>query len=100
MGLQYAAASFDPSPYPLLRQGGGAGGASATHIDCVLERGEQGAPSRTQTFSEARFGKFKLQESSFAHVGMDPSQANDCSARLTQQDFSSKLVPLETSPAP
>ena len=40
-----------------------------------------------------------LQESSFAHVGVKQSRANDYSVHLTQADFSSKLVPLKTSPA-
>ena len=61
--------------------------------------GEQVVPPRALTFAEARFGKLKLQESSCAHAGMAVSPANDYSARLTQADFSSKLVPLGTARA-
>ena len=77
----------------------GSGGAFATRIDDVLGLRGPGVREETQTFLGAHFGELTLQGSPFAHVGMRMLQANDYSVQLTQNDFSSKLAALETSPA-
>ena len=85
--------------YFVLRRDGGSVGAFSAQIDDILRRGAPGVPENTRTSSEARAGELKSQETSFAHVGIEPSQAGDYSVRLTQADFSPKLAPLEKSPA-
>ena len=47
----------------------------------------------------ARFRKLGLQETSFAHVGMEPPKAQDFPVRLTQPEFASNLALAEASPA-
>ena len=47
----------------------------------------------------ARFRKLGLQETSFAHMGMELSQEQDYPVRLTQPEFASNLAPVEASPA-
>ena len=66
------------------------------HIDDIFVCDGLDDPSRTRTLLGMRPGKLELQESSFAHVGMELPQADDYSARWTQADFSAKLDPLET----
>ena len=73
-GLQYKVSSLDTCLCSAFRRNGGAAGAHATHIDNMLACGERGVLSRTQTSSEARLGKLKLQESPSAYVGMELSE--------------------------
>ena len=53
---------------------------------------------RRDAFLEERLGKLKVQEKSFAHVGMERAQREDFSASLTREDFTKNLKFLPTSP--
>ena len=98
-GAQYKLSSCDPCLHFFYREDGGTFGAFAAHIDATLGRWEPDALSETQTSLEARMGKLEIQESPSVHVRMEVSQAIDYSSRLTQADYSSKVVPRETPPA-
>ena len=99
VGMENKVLPFGPCMYSVFREGGGAIGASTANTDGISGCGGPGVLGETQTYSGARFGVLKLQESSFAHVGIEVSQANDYSVRSTQADLTSKLAPLGTSPA-
>ena len=71
MGLLYKVSSFDPCLYFIYDKSNVAAGVFATHIDDILGRGLHGTLEGTRKFLEKRFGALKLQESDFAHVGME-----------------------------
>ena len=73
-------------------------GVFATHIDDILGCGEPGVMDKLRQFSELRFGRLKVQEKQFVHVGMELAQDSSFSVTLTQKDFTEKLKPLGTSP--
>ena len=98
-GLQNKVSPCDPCSYFARREDGRAVGASTTRIGGVLKCGQRDVLSRTQTCLVARFGGLVLRESPFAPVVMERPQANESSASSTQENFSPKFVPLETSPA-
>ena len=79
--------------------GGGAVGAIAEQIDDISGRGEPGLLSKARGFLDKRFGKFKVQEGSFVHVGMQLVQKKDFSWTLTQEDFAKNLKLLPTTPS-
>ena len=65
------ASSSDPRLDFAYGEHGEAFGAFAAHIGGILGRGEQDVLSRMPTCVVARFGRLRLQESPFAHVGME-----------------------------
>ena len=83
VGLRREVSSFDKSLSFVFRKVGGVVGAFATHINDILGRGEPDVPAEIRQFSEYRFGTSKLQESSYAHVGMELLQGSNFSAKLT-----------------
>ena len=99
VGMENKVLPFGPCMYSVFREGGGAIGASTANTDGISGCGGPGVLGETQTYSGARFGVLKLQESSFAHGRMKLPQPDDCSARWTKADFSFKVVPRETCPA-
>ena len=74
-------------------------GTFSTHIDDILGRGALGVLERPRKYLEHRFGTLTVQERTFVHVGMELAQLPDFSATLTQEEFTSRLQPMETSPA-
>ena len=70
----------------------------ATHIGDILGCGEPDELLKARCFSEGRFGKLKVQEKSFAHVGMELAREQDFSVALTREDFTKNPEPLLTSP--
>ena len=98
VGLQFTTLPFDPSLYFVIRKEGWGVGAFITHIDELSGCGKPGVLERTQVFSQARFRTLELQESSVARAGIELSQEENHSVRLTWAAFSSKLAPTETPP--
>ena len=98
VGLRCRASAFDPCLFFAFRDEGQAVGASATHIDDISGCGEPDALEKICHFSEKRFRTMKLQEDSFAHVGIELVQDSNFSATLTQAEFAKNLQPLGTSP--
>ena len=80
---QYAVSSFDPCPCSVFRKGGGAASAFTTNIEDNLGCGAPGVPGRAKDIPGTHFGELELQESSFVHVGMELSEEQDYSERLT-----------------
>ena len=75
-----------------------AAGVINPHIDDILWCAELDVLSEIRTFPERRSGELKLQESSFAHVGMKLAQESDFSVTLAQDEFAKNLQLLPTSP--
>ena len=59
-------------------------GALATHCDDVRGRGGPDAPRAVRKYLVRRFGRVKARGRPLANVGMEASQANDFSVKLTQ----------------
>ena len=97
IGLRYQNSPLDPCLYSIYNQSEEPVGVFSTHIDDLLGCGVPGALERTRHFLEQRFGELKFQETQFVHVGMELSQAADCSVLLTQEEFTRQLSPLATS---
>ena len=74
-------------------------GATATHFDDILERGEPDLLSKARGSLETRFGKLKVQEGPVVRVGVGMAQEKDFSVTLAQEDFTKNLEVLPTSPA-
>ena len=70
------------------------------HTDDILGRGGQDVPTEIRQFSEQRYGDLRLQESSFAHVGMDLAQGGDASVALAQDEFTKNAQPILNSLQP
>ena len=83
----------------MFRGGRRAVGALTSHIDYILGCAEPGLLERTDQFEETRFGKLKLREPTFAHVGIELPQEKEYSVSLTQEDSTPESAPIETFPA-
>ena len=91
------ALSFDPCLLFVFRGGGCAVGARTTHIDDVPRRGNPNICSEARKYLGPTL-RLKVQEQSFVHVGMAPSQAGDASVRLAQENFTDARTPSPTTP--
>ena len=98
LGLELGASSREPCLHFVFGGDGGAIGALTTHIDDILGRGEPDALPETGTFAEYRFETMKVQEKSFALVGMGLPQEDDFSVQLTREEFAQNLKPIPTYP--
>ena len=99
VGLRFEVSSFDPRMYLIFGKSGKAFGVITTHIDDILGRGEPDLLRRARGFPEKHSGKLRAQGGSFVDVGMVLAQEKDFSATLTQEDFTTNLKLLPTSPA-
>ena len=99
VGLRFETSKLDPCLYTVFTADSEAVGIFSTHIDDILGCGAPGVLERTRKYLEHRFGALKVQERTFVHVGMELTQVLDFSVTLTQKEFTSRLQPLETSPA-
>ena len=69
--LRCQASTFGPCLFFVFRDPGQAVGVFTKHIDDILGCGEPDALPRIRDFSEQHSGTMKLQENSFAHVGVE-----------------------------
>ena len=99
MGLRFETSNLDPCLYAVFTDSDEAAGTFSTHIDDILGCGAPGVLERTRQYLEHRFGALKVQERNFVHVGMELAQLPDFSVALTQEEFTCRLQPLETSTA-
>ena len=98
VGLRFQVSPLYPYLYFAFREKGGAVGDFATHIGDILGCGELDSPTKIRVFSEYRFRAVRAQNSIFALVGMESSQEGNFSVKLTQEEFTTNLKPLLTSP--
>ena len=84
VGLFCASSTFDPCLFYIFNGNGPAVGVFTTHIDDILGCGEPGVMDKLRQFLELRFGKLKVQEKQFVHVGMELAQDSSFSVTLTQ----------------
>ena len=98
VGLRCQVSTLDPCLFFVFRDQGQAVGAFATHIDEIIGCGEPNVLLKIRGFPEHRFGAMRLQENSFAHVGVKLKQDANFSVALTQAHFTKNLQPLGASP--
>ena len=97
-GLRFEVSTLDPCLYVVYNTVKEAAGVFSSHIDDILGCGAPGVLDRTRYYLEQRFGPLKIQENSFAHVGMELAQKADFSVGLTQAEFARQLEFIDTSP--
>ena len=97
--LRFETSKLDPCLYTGFTADSEAVGTFSTHIDDILGRGAPGVLERTRKYLERRLGTLKVQERTFVRVGMELAQLPNFSVTLTQKEFTSRLQPMETSPA-
>ena len=98
VSLRFETSKLDPCLYTVFTGCDEAVGTFSTHNDDILGCGAPGVLDRTRQYLEHRFGALKVQERKFMHVGLELVQSPDFSVTLTQEEFTRRLQPLETSP--
>ena len=100
MDRRLEASKFDPCSLFVYSNSGSAAGATATHIDDLLGRGEHGILQKMEKFLSATLSPVKVQTGNFAHIGVDVPQKVDGSVEITQKDLPVLLRPTAASPSP
>ena len=98
VGLRCEASTFDTCLFFVFRAKSGSVGVFLTLIDDILGRGESNVLAKMRIPPEHRYREFKLQESSFVHVGVALARGHTFSVTLTQSEFATNLQPVPTTP--